>query len=110
MLLKYYISLLLINIHCLKCVLHCPQPLPQGARIDVAINESYDGSYTGPPQDLVMQPPGMAFSRNGPVRRTVVSNILVCHPKRPRPSLSEFLELDENEFDGQRPYITGHNR
>jgi hypothetical protein len=24
--------------------------------------------------------------------------------------LSEFLELDENEFDGQRPYITGHNR
>ena len=69
-----------------------------------------DRSYTGPPQDLVMQPPGMAFSRNGPVRRTVVSNILVCHPKRPRPSLSEFLELDENEFDGQRPYITGHNR
>jgi hypothetical protein len=44
------------------------------------------------------------------VRRTSVSNILVCRPKRPKPSLSEFLELDENEFDGQRPYITGHNR
>uniref|UniRef100_A0A1B6DHJ5 Uncharacterized protein n=1 Tax=Clastoptera arizonana TaxID=38151 RepID=A0A1B6DHJ5_9HEMI len=86
-------------------------PIPQGARIDVALNEHYDGSYTGSPQDLISQPgTGMAFSRNGPVRRTSVSNILVCHPKRPRPSLSEFLELDENEFDGQRPYVTGHNR
>jgi len=86
------------------------QPIPQGARIDVAINECYDGSYTGSPHDLISQPPGFAFSRNGPVRRTSVSNILVCRPKRPKPSLSEFLELDENEFDGQRPYITGHNR
>ncbi|XP_049778791.1 polycomb protein suz12-B [Schistocerca cancellata] len=85
-------------------------PIPQGARIDVAINECYDGSYTGSPHDLISQPPGFAFSRNGPVRRTAVSNILVCRPKRPKPSLSEFLELDENEFDGQRPYITGHNR
>ncbi|XP_021916525.1 polycomb protein suz12-B isoform X2 [Zootermopsis nevadensis] len=85
-------------------------PIPQGARIDVAINECYDGSYTGSPHDLISQPPGFAFSRNGPVRRTSVSNILVCRPKRPKPSLSEFLELDENEFDGQRPYITGHNR
>ncbi|XP_075225635.1 polycomb protein Su(z)12 [Lycorma delicatula] len=85
-------------------------PIPQGARIDVAINEHYDGSYTGSPQDLISQPPGLAFSRSGPVRRTSVSNILVCHPKRPRPSLSEFVELDENEFDCQRPYITGHNR
>lgn len=86
------------------------QPIPGGARIDVAINEYYDGSYSGSPQDLIAQPPGMAFSRNGPVRRTTVTNILVCFPKRPHPSLSEFLELDENEFDGQRPYITGHNR
>lgn len=87
------------------------QPIPQGARIDVALNDHYDGSYTGSPQDLISQPgSGLAFSRNGPVRRTSVSNILVCHPKRPRPSLSEFLELDENEFDGQRPYVTGHNR
>ncbi|XP_054285941.1 polycomb protein suz12-B-like isoform X2 [Macrosteles quadrilineatus] len=85
-------------------------PIPGGARIDVAINEYYDGSYSGCPQDLISQPPGGAFSRNGPVRRTCVSNILVCYPKRPHPSLSEFLELDENEFDGQRPYITGHNR
>ncbi|XP_012527671.1 polycomb protein suz12-B isoform X3 [Monomorium pharaonis] len=63
-------------------------PIPQGARIDVAINECYDG----------------------PTRRTSVTNILVCRPKRTKPSLSEFLELDENEFESQRPYITGHNR
>ncbi|XP_014473293.1 PREDICTED: polycomb protein suz12-B isoform X2 [Dinoponera quadriceps] len=63
-------------------------PIPQGARIDVAINECYDG----------------------PTRRTSVTNILVCRPKRTKPSLSEFLELEENEFESQRPYITGHNR
>lgn len=34
----------------------------------------------------------------------------MCRPKRTKPSLSEFLELDENEYESQRPYITGHNR
>ncbi|CAD6239449.1 GSCOCG00008693001-RA-CDS [Cotesia congregata] len=85
-------------------------PIPQGARIDVAINECYDGSYAGSPHELISQPSGVAFSRTGPIRRTSVTNILVCRPKRTKPSLSEFLELDENEFESQRPYITGHNR
>ncbi|KAK0089995.1 hypothetical protein PV325_004128 [Microctonus aethiopoides] len=85
-------------------------PIPQGARIDVAINECYDGSYAGSPHELISQPSGVAFSRSGPTRRTSVTNILVCRPKRIKPSLSEFLELDENEFESQRPYITGHNR
>lgn len=85
-------------------------PLPQGARIDVAINELYDGSYTGSPHDLISQPSMCAFSRNGPIRRASVTHILVCHPKRPKSSLSEFLELDDCEYDGQRPFITGHNR
>ncbi|XP_078039791.1 polycomb protein Su(z)12 isoform X2 [Augochlora pura] len=85
-------------------------PIPQGARIDVAINECYDGSYAGSPHELISQPSNVAFSRTGPMRRTSVTNILVCHPKRTKPSLSEFLELDENEYESQRPYITGHNR
>jgi len=85
-------------------------PISVGARIDVAINEMYDGSYTGSPHDLITQPSVSAFSRNGPVRRASVTHILVCHPKRPKPSLSEFLELDDCEYDGQRPFITGHNR
>ncbi|CAH1115739.1 unnamed protein product [Psylliodes chrysocephalus] len=85
-------------------------PISVGARIDVAINEMYDGSYTGSPHDLISQPSVCAFSRNGPVRRASVTHILVCHPKRLKPSLSEFLELDDCEFDGQRPFITGHNR
>lgn len=85
-------------------------PISVGARIDVAINELYDGSYTGSPHDLISQPTVCAFSRNGPVRRASVTHILVCHPKRPKPSLSEFLELDDCEYDGQRPFITGHNR
>lgn len=74
-------------------------------RIDVCINELYDGSYTGSPHDLVS-----GVSRAGPVRRTVVTRILVCRPRRKKPSLSEFLEVDENELNSQRPYITGHNR
>lgn len=80
-------------------------------RIDVCINEQYDGSYTGSPHDMGKQS-GCAFSRAGPVRRTVVTRILVCRPRRnKKPSLSEFLEReDENELNSQRPYITGHNR
>lgn len=53
------------------------QPHPKGARIDVSINECYDGSYVGNPQDIHSQP-GFAFSRNGPVKRTAVTHILVC--------------------------------
>ena len=42
-----------------------PQPHPKGARIDVALNECYDGSYAGNPQDLVHPPAGFAFTRSG---------------------------------------------
>lgn len=118
------------DFHCPWCSMNCNQlytllkhlklcharftftyvPISLGARIDVAINELYDGSYVGSPQDTISQPSVCAFSRNGPVRRASVTHILVCHPKRPKPSLSEFLELDDCEYDGQRPFITGHNR
>lgn len=78
--------------------------------MDVAINECYDGSYAGSPHELIAQPSSGSYSRTGPTRRTTVTNILVCRPKRVKPSLSEFLELDENDYESQRPYITGHNR
>ncbi len=67
-------SLLSYNLLFLNAVL---QPHPKGARIDVSINECYDGSYVGNPQDIHSQP-GFAFSRNGPVKRTAVTHILVC--------------------------------
>lgn len=53
------------------------QPHPKGAKIEVSINESYDGSYAGNPQDVHSQP-GFAFSRNGPVKRTAVTHVLTC--------------------------------
>lgn len=84
-------------------------PTPNGVRVDVSVNEQFDGSYTGSPHDLV-GPAGSAFARAGPVRRTTVTRILVCRPRRQKPSLTEFLEIDENELNSQRPYITGHNR
>ncbi|XP_065360772.1 polycomb protein Su(z)12 isoform X2 [Calliphora vicina] len=87
------------------------QPAAQnGARIDVTINDSYDGSYAGSPYDLA-GPSGCSFARTcGPVRRTTVTNLLVCRPRRQKTCLDEFLVLDEDDLSNQRPYITGHNR
>ncbi|KAF7246855.1 Polycomb protein SUZ12 [Varanus komodoensis] len=77
---------------------------PKGARIDVSINECYDGSYAGNPQDIHRQP-GFAFSRNGPVKRTPITHIL-----RTKASMSEFLESEDGEVEQQRTYSSGHNR
>ncbi|ODM96089.1 Polycomb protein suz12-A [Orchesella cincta] len=84
-------------------------PIPHGAKIDVTLNDSYDGSYTGSAFDLVTQPPGEAFARNGPTKRTEVFSILVCRPKPIRQSLQEFFDCDEKDVDQRRTYITGHN-
>ncbi|KAM7371494.1 hypothetical protein PAMP_008731 [Pampus punctatissimus] len=117
------------DLHCPWCTLNCRKlyslvkhlklshsrfifnyvPHPKGAKIEVSINESYDGSYAGNPQDIHSQP-GFAFSRNGPVKRTAVTHFLVCRPKRTKPSLSEFLESEDGDPEQQRPYISGHNR
>lgn len=122
------------DLHCPWCSINCKQlypllkhlklshprflftyvPMSDGARIDVSVSELYDSTYVGNPHDLINQPPGSAFSRFGPVQRTSITNILVCKPKRTQPSLSEFLEIEENDlngpYDGQRPYVSGHNR
>ncbi|CAG2162128.1 unnamed protein product [Oppiella nova] len=79
------------------------------ARIDVAINECYDGSYAGNPLDLSVNT-GFAFSRNGPVRRNPVTHVIVCHPKRYPHCLSEFDEPDDEDGTNGRTYISGHNR
>ncbi|XP_077490605.1 polycomb protein suz12-like isoform X1 [Amblyomma americanum] len=84
-------------------------PHPKGARIDVSINECYDGSYAGNPQHLHTQT-GYAFGRTGPARRTPVTYVMVCRPKRAPLSLSEFMEQDEPDIEQPRPYISGHNR
>uniref|UniRef100_A0A3Q4GZ08 SUZ12 polycomb repressive complex 2 subunit a n=1 Tax=Neolamprologus brichardi TaxID=32507 RepID=A0A3Q4GZ08_NEOBR len=117
------------DLHCPWCTLNCRKlyslvkhlklshsrfifnyvPHPKGAKIEVSINECYDGSYAGNPQDIHSQP-GFAFSRNGPVKRTAVTHFLVCRPKRTKPSLSEFLESEDGDREAQRTYISGHNR
>ena len=80
------------------------------ARIDVAINESYDGSYAGNPHDLSFCNTGFAFSRNGPVRRNPVTHVIVCRPDRSAHSLTEFDEPDDEDALNSRMHITGHNR
>ncbi|XP_076609646.1 polycomb protein suz12-B-like [Chaetodon auriga] len=117
------------DLHCPWCTLNCRKlysllkhlklshsrfifnyvPHPKGAKIEVSINDSYDGSYAGNPQDIHSQP-GFAFSRNGPVKRTAVTHVLTCRPKRTKASLSEFLESEDGDREQQRTHISGHNR
>lgn len=73
-------------------------------RIDVYVNEMYDGSYSGAPHDVLLG------SQRGPTRRNVVTNIMVFRPRRPTFKMCEFLEADDGELDQQRQYISGHNR
>ncbi|XP_076459163.1 polycomb protein suz12-like [Babylonia areolata] len=83
-------------------------PQQKGGQIEVTLNDMYDGSYVGNPQD-VHSHIGYAFSRLGPVRRSPVTHVIVYRPKRPLPSLTEFYEP---ETDGtiNRQIIQGHNR
>ncbi|CAG9793984.1 unnamed protein product [Diatraea saccharalis] len=89
-------------------------PIPGGARIDVSINELYDGSYTGSPHDLIAGAGRGRGGARGPARRTTLTHLLAWRPRArrraPRHSLAEFLELDDTELvEAQRPYLTGHN-
>ncbi|KAK8768088.1 hypothetical protein V5799_005131 [Amblyomma americanum] len=82
-------------------------PHPKGARIDVSINESYDESYAGNQQHLHTQM-GYAFDQTDPARRTPVTDVIVCRPKRTPLSILEFIEQDEPDY-GQ-PCIPGHRK
>jgi polycomb protein SUZ12 len=82
------------------------QYVDEGAkgRIDVYVNELYDGSYSGAPHDVLLG------SQRGPTRRNVVTNIMVFRPRKPTFNMNEFQEADDGELDQQRQYISGHNR
>lgn len=74
------------------------------ARIDVYINESYDGSYSGAPHEVLFG------AHRGPTRRNVATFCMPFRPRKPSYLMSEFLEADDGELDQQRTYISGHNR
>lgn len=84
-------------------------PHSKGERIDVSVNENYDGSYYGKPEDM-NDLLGYALSREGPCRRLSSTHVMVWRPQRRRESLSEFLEPDDGECDGNRPFYNGHHR
>ncbi|XP_057370743.1 polycomb protein SUZ12-like [Daphnia carinata] len=90
-------------------------------RIDISVNEAYDGSYSGNPHDLIAQPlafgassGGAAFGRQGPTRRTPITATLVWRPRRMRASGHDPLQAEGDDgyevCETQRPFITGHNR
>ncbi|XP_071952960.1 polycomb protein suz12-like [Antedon mediterranea] len=117
------------NMHCPWCSLNCMQlygllkhltlchsrfnftyiPCESNTRIDVTLNEHFDGSYAGNPQNLTSHA-GYAFSRNGPCRRTPVTQILVMKRQRKAPTLNEFLEGEDRDLVSHRPFVSGHNR
>jgi len=84
-------------------------PHSKGERIDVSVNENYDGSYDGKPEDM-NNLLGYALSREGPCRRLPATHVMVWRPQRRRESLSEFLEPDDGDLDGNRPFYNGHHR
>jgi len=91
--------------------------IPEGARINVSVSEMFDSTYVGNPYDIIRQPsgqPGHFFSKNGPHQMTPLTDILVARPNRAPPCLAEFLEVDDNDANGQyeapRSFVSGHNR
>lgn len=52
------------------------QPHSKGERIDVSVNENYDGSYYGKPEDM-NDLLGYALSREGPCRRLSSTHVMV---------------------------------
>ncbi len=90
-------------------------------RIDISVNDAYDGSYSGNPHDLIAQPlnsggtsGGTAFGRHGPTRRSPITAMLIWRPKRLRAAGHDALHVEGDDVyevcETQRPFITGHNR
>lgn len=84
-------------------------PDPKGYKINVTVNENFDGSYAGNPYDLSHPTIGHAFSKKGPVRRSPVTQLIYLKPKKL--SLPQFVKTDDPDgIISIRPYIRGHNR
>ncbi|XP_074600841.1 polycomb protein Su(z)12 [Brevipalpus obovatus] len=82
----------------------------KGHRIDVTINENFDGSYSGNPHDLSHPTTGYAFSKNGPVQRSPVTQLLFFRGKKV-PIDHPFLHSEDLDTSMTiRSYISGHDR
>ncbi|KAI1291863.1 Polycomb protein Su(z)12 [Halotydeus destructor] len=85
-----------------------PNGLRFDGKIDITLNESFDGSYSGNPYDLSLATTGFAFSRNGPVRRTPVTCVLVGGKASKRNHGN--ADPDDDESDLVNPLVMGHDR
>lgn len=72
-------------------------------RIDVYVNDLYDGSYSGAPHNVLL-----GGSKGHPTRRNVATSIMVFRPRKPTFKMNEFAENDDNDLE--RQYFSGHNR
>lgn len=84
-------------------------PDPKGYKINVTVNDTYDGSYDGNPYDLSHVTTGHAFSKKGPVRRSSVTQLIYLKPKKLPPP--QFIQTDDPDgIVSIRPFVRGHNR
>lgn len=78
----------------------------KGYKVDVTVNEAFDGSYCLNPQLDFNN-----FATNGPQQRTQVTHILTClKGKIKKKLLSEYLNNETVEFDIFRTQTIGHDR
>lgn len=82
----------------------------KGHKIDVSINENFDGSYSGNPHDLSHPRTGYAFSKNGPSQRSSVTQLIYFRAKKVYRNHLFMQSEDPDVSMTIRPYVTGHNR
>lgn len=76
------------------------------AKIDVSINDAFDGSYAGNPHSW----PHTGFGpRDGPTRRTPYTVILVSR-RGQKKIMDPTTDVDDDELEFTRPLVIGHDR
>lgn len=73
-------------------------------KIDVSLNDAYDGSYAG--NAFAQENTGFAISREGPVRRNPVTIFLV---NKKGSGKEHYFDPEDDEID-TRPLVIGHDR
>lgn len=76
-------------------------------KIDVTMNEHFDGSYSGNPQFNTIHTNAI---RAGPVQRITVTNVLLNLRGVARDKLNKIFDTDAVEAELVKPFVYGHNR
>lgn len=76
-------------------------------QVEVSVNESFDGSYSGNPQELYLAY-SAGVASEGPMRRTPVT-VVLFHRRKDMIN-DPTIDPDDDEMEPLRPTIHGHDR